>query len=93
MSEHEEFSAINTSYINKYSTFIKVPPVEPNPPLTHLDICVIISRFEEVLLTYELRIAELEKTVGDLTQIINGRQFMSRTISYESQDSLSEKKN
>jgi hypothetical protein len=93
MSEHEEFSTINSSYIDKYATFIKVPPVEPIAPLTHLDLSGIISSFEEVLLAQELRIAELEKTVGDLTQIINGRQFMNRTLSYESQDSFSEKKN
>lgn len=93
MSEHEEFSTINSSYINKYATFIKVPPVEPIPPLTQLELSGIISRFEEVLLAQDLRIAELEKTVGDLTQIISGRQFMNRTISYESQESLSEKKN
>jgi hypothetical protein len=89
MSEHEEFSTINSSYIDKYATFIKVPPLEPVPPLTHLDLSRIISRFEE----QEVRIAELEKTVSDLAQIINGRQFMNRTLSYESQDSLSEKKN
>jgi hypothetical protein len=93
MSEHEEFSTINSSYIDKYATFIKVPPIEPIPPLTHLELSGIISRFEEVLLAQELRIAELEKNVADLTQIISGRQFMNRTLSYESQESLSEKKN
>ena len=93
MSEHEEFSAINNSYIDKYATFITVPPVEPIPHLTHVEMSGIISRFEEVLLAQEVRIAELEKTVADLTQIINGRQFMNRTLSYESQASSSEKKN
>jgi len=93
MSEHEEFSTINSSYIDKYATFIKVPPIEPIPPLTHIELSGIISRFEEVILAQEIRIAELERIVSDLTQIINGRQFMNRTISYESQDSLSEKKN
>jgi hypothetical protein len=67
--------------------------VEPIPPLTHIELSGIISRFEEVLLAQELRIAELERILSDLTQIINGRQFMNRTLSYESQDSLSEKKN
>lgn len=93
MSEHEEFSTINSSYIDKYATFIKVPPIEPVPPLTHIELSGIISRFEDVLLAQGVRIAELEKTVADLTQIISGRQFMNRTLSYESQDSLSEKKN
>jgi len=93
MSEHEEFSTINSSYIDKYATFIKFPPIEPIPPLTHIELSGIISRFEEVILAQEIRIAELERIVSDLTQIINGRQFMNRTISYESQDSLSEKKN
>jgi hypothetical protein len=89
MSEHEEYMNIQSQFDNSVDN-------EKNYSTKHVtqsELAFIISRFENIICNQNDVISKLQIELDNLKLLINGKQFMKRSLSYESVDLKTEIEN
>jgi hypothetical protein len=88
MSEHEEFATLTENNYNQYIDKYSIDGT--NSFVTHLELSAIITKFETIVFQQNELISKMQTDIDNLTLLVNGKQFMKRSLSYESVDIKSE---